>query len=127
MKAKPHSNGVAFKAVSVKRITIKGKRLVQLEEAEFERLMRKADLWEPLMPEPDEEGNYPAVETLRLSIAIDIIRYRRRLGLSQVELARRAGIRPESLNRIELGHVDPSIRTIEKIDQALRAAEAISS
>jgi hypothetical protein len=32
-------------------------------------------------------------------------------------------IRPESLKRIEQGHVSPSVRTVEKIDQALREAE----
>jgi ribosome-binding protein aMBF1 (putative translation factor) len=63
-----------------------------------------ADEWEPHLPEPNAEGNYPA-EVLRIDLAIDILRHRRRLGLSQAELARRAGVRPESLNRIELGRV----------------------
>jgi transcriptional regulator with XRE-family HTH domain len=39
-----------------------------------------------------------------------------------VELARRAGIRVETLNRIETGKRTPSIATIEKLDAALRAA-----
>ena len=94
-----------------------------LEEAEFERLLHKADEFEPLMPPLNENGNYPALEAVRVNLAISIIRHRRKLGLSQAELARRAGIRPESLNRIEQGHVDPSVRTIKKIDQALRRAE----
>ena len=119
MKTKHQSNGVA-----AKRVTVKGKRMVMLEETEFERLMRKADEWEPLMPEPDADGNYPAIETISASLAIDIIRHRRRLGLTQVELARRAGIRAETLNRIEQGHNrTASVRTIEKIDRALREAE----
>ena len=116
-KTKPQSNGVA------KHVTVKGKRMVMLEEAEFDRLLRKADEFEPLMPDLLPDGNYPAVEALRVSLAIDIIRHRRRLGLTQADLARRAGIRPESLNRIEQGHVSPSSRTVEKIDRALRAAE----
>jgi ribosome-binding protein aMBF1 (putative translation factor) len=81
-----------------------------------------ADEWEPHLPEPNAEGNYPA-EVLRIDLAIDILRHRRRLGLSQIELARRAGVRPESLNRIELGRASPSVRTVEKIDQALRDTE----
>jgi DNA-binding XRE family transcriptional regulator len=85
--------------------------------------MRKADEWEPLLPELDADGNYPALEYSRVSLARKIIRHRRKLGLSQAELARRAGIRPESLNRIEQGHVVPSIRTVDKIDKALRQAE----
>jgi hypothetical protein len=47
------------------------------------------------MPEPDAQGNYPAVEALWVSLALKIIRHRRRVGLSQIELARRAGVRPK--------------------------------
>jgi len=68
--------------------------MVLLEEAEYERLQRKADEWEPLLPVPLPSGNYPALEYLRASLARKIIRQRRRAGLTQVELARRAGIRP---------------------------------
>src|SRR5712691_1277602 len=110
MKTKTDRNGVA-----AKRVTVKGRRMVMLEEAEFERLLHKADEWEPLLPEPDADGNYPAVEYSRASLARKIIRDRRRLGLTQADLARRAGIRPESLNRIEQGRVSPTVRTIEKI------------
>lgn len=118
MTNKRPSNGVA-----ARRIVVKGKRMVMLEEAEFDRLLHKADEWEPLLPEPDADGNYPALEYSRVSLARKIIRDRRRLGLTQADLARRAGIRPESLNRIEQGRVSPAIRTIEKIDNALRKAE----
>lgn len=118
MKTKHHRNGVA-----APRRLINGKRMVMLEEAEFERLLIKADEWEPLLPEPDEAGNYPAIEYSRASLALKIVRHRRRLGLTQAELARRAGIRPESLNRIEQNRVEPSIRTVDKIDKALREAE----
>jgi transcriptional regulator with XRE-family HTH domain len=40
-----------------------------------------------------------------------------------VELAKRAGIRPETLWRIEQGDRTPAIGTVEKIDKALRKAE----
>jgi transcriptional regulator with XRE-family HTH domain len=75
------------------------------------------------MPQPDGEGNYPAAEALRVSLARKIIRHRRRLGLSQLELARRAGIRPETLNRIEHANRTPAIPTVEKIERALQEAE----
>jgi DNA-binding XRE family transcriptional regulator len=104
--------------------TINGKRMVLLEESEYMRLRQKADEGEPLLPEPDADGNYPAVEALRVSLARDIIRHRRRAGLTQAELARRAGIRPETLNRIEQGKHSPTVATVEKIDRALRKAEA---
>jgi len=101
-----------------------GRRMVVLEENEYNRLRMKADEWEPLLPEPDSDGNYPAVEYARASLARKIIRHRRRVGLTQVELARRAGIRPETLCRIELGNRTPAIGTVQKIDRALKKAEA---
>ncbi len=103
---------------------VNGKHMVLLEESEYERLRQKADEWEPLLPEADAEGNRPAVEYMRVSIARSILRHCRRLGLTQVELARRAVIRPETLNRIEKGKHSPSVATVEKIDRALKKAEA---
>jgi ribosome-binding protein aMBF1 (putative translation factor) len=103
--------------------TIKGKRMVLLTEGSFDELVRKADLWEPALPSPDAQGNYPADEAMAVSLARDILRHRRRLGLSQVELARRAGIRPETLSRIEQGRNKRSVPTIAKIERALKEAE----
>lgn len=108
---------------AAKRVTVKGERMVMLPEDEYNRLLHKAEEWEPLLPAPDARGNYPALEALDVLLARDILRHRRRLGLSQVELARRAGIRPETLNRIEQGKRAPSVRTVDKIDRALQEAE----
>jgi hypothetical protein len=83
------------KGMIARRAVVKGEHVVILPEPEYERLLAKADEWEPLLPEPDADGNYPAVEYSRVSLARKIIRNLRRLGLSQAELARRAGIRPE--------------------------------
>ena len=112
---------------AAKRVTVKGQRMVMLAEDEYNRLLQKADEWEPLLPAPDAHGNYPALETLDVLLAHDILRHRRRLGLSQVELARRAGIRPETLNRIEQGKRSPSVRTVDKIDRALREADRVKA
>lgn len=103
--------------------TIKGRRMVLLPEAVFNDLVRHADLAEPALPEADADGNRPADAYAAISQARGILRARRKLGLSQAELARRAGIRPETLNRIEQGRNKPSVPTIAKIDRALREAE----
>jgi len=104
-------------------LTVKGRRMVLLGQSQFEELLRRADLWEPALPPPDADGNYPALEYASASIARGIVRARRKLGLSQADLARRAGIRAETLNRVEHGRHQPSVPTIAKIEKALLKAE----
>jgi transcriptional regulator with XRE-family HTH domain len=77
----------------------------------------ESDLW---LHKPDAQGNYPAVEYARASLARKIIRDRVAAGLSQRDLAVKAGIRVETLCRIETGRHIPSVPTIEKIDRVLK-------
>jgi predicted transcriptional regulator len=77
----------------------------------------------PPLPKPDARGNYPALPYARASLARNIIRRRQDAGLTQVELARRAGIRPETLNRLEQGRHTPTIATVDKVDRVLREAQ----
>lgn len=70
-------------------------------------------------PAPAADGTVDALAYSRASIARDIIRERKRLGLSQAELVRRAGIRPETLKRIEKLKTSPAPRIFERIDKAL--------
>jgi transcriptional regulator with XRE-family HTH domain len=77
-------------------------------------------------PEPNDVGNYP-LEALDVVMAQEIIRASHKLGLSQAELARRAGNRVETLNRIEKGKHSPTLRTMQKIDQALKGGKEASA
>jgi DNA-binding XRE family transcriptional regulator len=107
--------------MSNQTLCLAGKSYVVLERAEYERLAtlaKAADL--PPLPKPDRKGNYPAVEFGCAAIARSIIRDRVKAGLSQKELAKLAGIRVETLCRIETGRNLPSVPTIEKIDKALK-------
>jgi transcriptional regulator with XRE-family HTH domain len=45
--------------------------------------------------------------------------YRRRAGLTQVKLAKKVGVAPETINRLERGKSIPSIATIEKVAGAI--------
>lgn len=113
--------------MNVRTLEVNGKRMVQLTERDYLLLVRQAkvkvsDSDMPRLPAIGADGNYPALEYARASLARDIIKTRRQLGLSQVELARRAGIPPESLNRVEHAKTNPTIKTVEKIDRALKAA-----
>jgi ribosome-binding protein aMBF1 (putative translation factor) len=103
-------------------MVIRGKRCVAIEERELHRLERLAgrEPQLPAFPPADAKGNRPALEYVQVSIARDIIRERRSLGLSQVQLAELAGLRQETVSRIESGKHSPTVRTVEKIDQALK-------
>lgn len=103
-------------------VTLGGERFVILPESEFLRLTRA-----PPEPAPNERGNYPVLESMRALMARDIIRSRQVLGWSQAELARRAEVRVETLNRIEQGKHSASVSTIDKLDRALKAGEAAAN
>jgi DNA-binding XRE family transcriptional regulator len=115
----------------VSTVTLEGKKYVMMPQEEYQRLVARAEgdfeVGLPPLPSKDADGNYPALEALDVSIAREIIRTRRQLGLSQAELARRAGVRIETLNRIEKVKVTPSVATIDKIDRVLREARAAAS
>src|SRR5262245_35348016 len=105
-------------------IQLKGRRFVILAEEDYEQLVSRCDERSPLppLPKPLKNGNYDAIAYARASLARKIIRDRRAAGLSQAELARRAGIRIETLNRIEKLKLTPSVAIVEKIDRVLRQA-----
>ena len=115
-------------ATEIATVTLAGKTFVILEQSEYERLRSRAqptgEEQLPPLPPPDAKGNYPALPYARASLARKIIRRRQAAGLSQVELARRAGIRPETLNRLEQGRHTPTVATVDKLDRALAEAEA---
>ncbi len=103
-------------------MTIRGKRCVAIEETELHRLERLAGREAPLPPLPpaDAKGTRPALEYIQASIARDIVKERRALGVSQSQLAKLAGLRQETVSRLESGKHSPTVRTVEKIDQALK-------
>jgi DNA-binding XRE family transcriptional regulator len=110
--------------IGLQRLELAGKRFVVLEEPEYERLCREArealskdDL--PELPKPDRNGNFPAVEYARIALARDLIRDRKGMGLSQDQLAKLAGVRQETISRLESGKHTASLRTVDKICKAL--------
>ena len=48
---------------TLQTLLLAGQRFVVLPEAEYKRLAEKSP--EPMLPLPDADGNYPAVETMR--------------------------------------------------------------
>lgn len=99
-------------------LTIDRKRYYLLDEAEYSRL-RRSNL--PKMPGKDATGGIPAVAYVRALVARRIIEARESLGWSQAELARQAGIRTETLNRIEKCRHSADPKTVDKIDAAIKS------
>lgn len=95
-------------------VEIMGTRFVLIPEEEL------AVLEGPSFPPIAKDGTCEALAFVRASIARDIIRERRELGLTQAELAKLAGIRPETLARLESGKQKPNVRTVERIESALK-------
>lgn len=108
----------------IQMLQIAGKPYVLLPREEYDRLtlLAKAEALPPV-PAADARGTVPAVDYARASIARKIITRRAELGLSQRDLAKLAGVRVETLCRIETGKVTPTVATIERIDRALTKAE----
>lgn len=109
--------------MTVQTLKLADRELVVLTREEFDELMERAGVL-PALPPADEQGKTPAVETLNVSIARSIISSRIRLGLTQKELARRAGVRLETVCRIESGKQKPSRETVIRLDKAIKAAGA---
>jgi DNA-binding XRE family transcriptional regulator len=63
------------------------------------------------------------LELDRAALARRLVLRRRRAGLTQAELARRAGVRVETLNRVERGKTTPDFATIRKLVVAMKQAE----
>ena len=75
----------------------------------------------PPLPKPDRHGRVPALAYARASLARDLIRARKSVGLSQQQLADLAGIRQETVSRLETGKHTGNARTVDKIMRAIQA------
>jgi len=89
-----------------------------------ERIFVRLQDWPAVSGAKALGGNRPAVAFARGSIARSIVTERKQLGLTQEALAKRAGIRQETLSRLESGKHSPTIRTVQKIERALQRAAA---
>ena len=112
---------------SVTTLELNGEKYAVLPMKDYQRLVSARSAADedddlPPMPPRRPNGDYPAIQAARVSIARDVIRSRRDAGLSQAELARRSGIRVETLNRIEKARVTPDVATMKKIERALAKA-----
>lgn len=97
-----HDGGTAQK------LQVGGKRFVLLPEREYLRLVRDT-----------QKAGTDAIEFARLSIGRDLRHKRKKVGLTQPQVAAKAGIRLETLSRLENGRGNPTVATVKRILQAL--------
>jgi transcriptional regulator with XRE-family HTH domain len=67
-----------------------------------------------VIPFPDD-----SMALLEQRLGQKVAIYRRRAGLTQVRLAKKVRVAPETINRLERGKTMPSIATIQKVAGAL--------
>jgi predicted transcriptional regulator len=76
---------------------------------------------DPELPKPDRHGRFPALAYARISLARDLVRHRRSLGLSQQRMAELAGIRRATLSRLEAGTHTAGKGVVDKIMRVIES------
>ncbi|NLU22314.1 MAG: helix-turn-helix transcriptional regulator [Phycisphaerae bacterium] len=113
------------KRVRYEVVELEGVRYAILPESLLRDICRRAGL--ELRPPAEKAGMSNDLGEMGQLDAQDLaerlIARRKRAGLSQAQLARLAGIRVETLNRIERGRVTPDFATIRKLVTAIKTAE----
>jgi len=97
-----------------------GKTYFLVEQGEYEKVFGGASYLPPL-PKPNADGTVDAIRYARASIAREIVTRRQAAGMTQTELARAAGVRVETLNRIENAKHTADVVTLAKLEAALPA------
>jgi len=83
------------------------------------------DLKKELLKDPEFKKAYDDLE-LEYSIIAQVIQKRLDKGLSQKELAKRAGTKQSAISRLEGGNSNPSIAFLKKISTALGSKLQVS-
>ncbi|MGA2498596.1 MAG: helix-turn-helix transcriptional regulator [Tepidisphaeraceae bacterium] len=103
-------------------LNVPGGQIVVLSRKEFDQLAEKAGIF-PALPPEDRDGNSDALAFMDATIARTLIRRRIEAGLTQKDLAKLAGVRLETISRVESGKHEPTRETILRLETALKRAE----
>lgn len=120
--------GAKQKPVSIEcqSIVLSGKRYAVVEEDTLRAICDRACVrFNVDTPPPPPCDVIPSADMLdERRLGPRIVLRRRRAGMTQIELARRAGVRVETLNRVEKGRTIPDFATMRKLVVAMNQAEA---
>lgn len=103
--------------MTLQTITIKNQEMVILTREDFDDLMERAGVL-PALPPAAKDGSRDALAFADAAIARGVIQDRIRRGWTQKELARRAGLRLETICRLESGKHAPTRESIARIERA---------
>ena len=96
-------------SVTKPRMAIPSDGFVRVPAAEYRRLKERA------------AADYvDALTYAKRSIGRNLRRLRREAGMTQAQVARRAGIRVETLSRLENGRGNPTLATVRMVLRAVR-------
>lgn len=111
--------------IDAQRVRLEGRGYVILSEDEFDRLVALARADRRARERTGRGVANEAIAMTADAVALSrrLLSRRRQAGLTQLELARRADVRVETINRIERGRVNPDFATIRKLVAALNAAQ----
>lgn len=108
--------------MAIQTIRVGPEEVFVLSRKDFEELMEKAGILPPFPPF-DANGTCDAIAASEVSIAREVISRRIAAGLTQTELAKRAGVRLETISRLEAAKHVPRYETVVRIDNALKQVE----
>jgi DNA-binding XRE family transcriptional regulator len=109
-------------------IDLDDRTYVVLPEEQYEDLLaRAAGVTLPPYPPADADGNVPAFDYGRASVAREVILRRSAGGWSQQQLAEAAGVRLDSIVKLESAQQVPDEATMAKLEHVLDNSAASSS
>jgi transcriptional regulator with XRE-family HTH domain len=73
----------------------------------------------PPRPPPRPPGDSPPAAPAIVILGANLRRARQRTGLTQAELAQRAGLAQPAISLIEAGQANPTVQTIQQLANAL--------
>jgi DNA-binding XRE family transcriptional regulator len=119
--AKHKARGIRYQVLD-----LNGVRYAVVKEMTLRQLCKKAGavLLDAEAGQASPQAGLSALDIDDHILARRLVERRKRVGLTQAELARRAGIRVETLNRVERARTTPDFATVRKLVLAMKKAEA---